>query len=493
VHPTSSRHPYPSVKRVQLTAAKTGPSSYNYLVLLADKDQPAQLEGALLPAESSFLLKSAERGVTHFFFPREDGGIFVRLLKKENDLAAGLEAARLAGNELLRELRQYKIHAVALRDASGENHVLAFAEGLALGSYQFLKYLTQPEKKEKLLLEIAVEGASEADIAETNALLEAVFLTRDMVNEPQSHLNAVQLADAIIEAGKAFGFDVEVLGKEKIESLKMGGVLAVNRASSIPPRFCVLEWNPPGESAKNRKPIVLVGKGVVYDTGGLSLKPTDGMDYMKCDMAGAAAVVGVFAAAARNRLPLHLVGLIPATDNQIGERAVAPGDVIRMYSGATVEVLNTDAEGRLILADALHYAKKYDPELVLDLATLTGAAVRALGTQAICYMGTAPDPVKRALESSGWATYERLVELPLWKEFGNELKSNIADLRNIGSGNAGMITAGKFLEHFAADYPWLHLDIAGPAYLRTAVGYRTREGTGAGVRLLYDFLKKYYL
>ncbi|MFN0036076.1 MAG: leucyl aminopeptidase family protein, partial [Saprospiraceae bacterium] len=182
-------------------------------------------------------------------------------------------------------------------------------------------------------------------------------------------------------------------------------------------------------------------------------------------------------------------GLIPATDNKIGENALAPGDVITMSSGKTVEVVNTDAEGRLILADALHYAKKYKPVLALDIATLTGSAVRALGTQAICYMGTAPKAVKNTLEESGHATYERLVELPLWKEFGEELKSSIADMKNLGSSNAGMITAGKFLENFV-DYPWLHLDIAGPAFLRTANGYRTKEGTGVGVRLLYDFLKK---
>jgi leucyl aminopeptidase len=165
--------------------------------------------------------------------------------------------------------------------------------------------------------------------------------------------------------------------------------------------------------------------------------------------------------------------------------------VITMASGKTVEVVNTDAEGRIILADALHYAKKHEPVLAIDLATLTGSAVRALGTQAICYMGTASKEVKNSLEESGFATYERLVEFPLWKEFGDELKSNIADLKNLGSSNAGMITAGKFLENFV-DYPWLHLDIAGPAYLRTANGYRTKEGTGVGVRLLYHFLKNTY-
>ncbi len=479
------------MKRVQLTTANPGQSQHSYLVILAEKDGLDRLNDILLPSETSFLRQGIEREVSHFFFPRAEGCVFVRILKNDTDAAAAAEIARLAGNEFLRDLRQYKLESVAVRNLCKQNRSLAFAEGLALGSYQFLKYFTQPEKKEKILREIVVEDTPESDIAELNALLKAVFLARDMVNEPQSHFDAVQLAAAVVAAGSEYGFEVEVLEKEKIESLKMGGILAVNKASSAPPRFCILEWKP--DNPKNEKPVVLVGKGVVYDTGGLSLKPTDGMDYMKCDMAGAATVVGTLAAAAINRLPVHIIGLIPATDNQIGERAMAPGDVIRMYSGASVEVLNTDAEGRLILADALHYAKKYKPDLVLDLATLTGAAVRALGTQAICYMGTASEQTKRALEKSGWNTYERLVELPLWKEFGDELKSNIADLKNIGSGNAGMITAGKFLEHFATEYPWLHLDIAGPAYLRTANGYRTKEGTGVGVRLLYDFLKKQYV
>lgn len=362
---------------------------------------------------------------------------------------------------------------------------MAYAEGLALSSYQFLKYFTKPT--EYALREIALDVAPE-HISEVNALLKAVFLSRDLVNEPQSHFNAIQFAEQVAEAARVFGFEAEVMGKEKIESLKMGGILAVNRASQVPPQFCVLKWKP--ENAHNEQPVILVGKGVVYDTGGLSLKPSEAMEHMKCDMAGAATVVGTMAVAAEAKLPTYLVGLVPITDNKIGENALAPGDIITMASGKTVEVVNTDAEGRLILADALHFAKKYQPLLALDVATLTGSAIRALGTQVICYMGTAPKTVKEKLEESGFATYERLVELPLWKEFGDELKSHIADMKNLGSSNAGMITAGKFLESFV-DYPWLHLDIAGPAYLRTANGYRPKEGTGVGVRLLYHFLKTF--
>jgi len=477
-----------AVKRVHLAAVEAG-SSYHNLVLLAEKDQLDALEPQLAPSESAFLRHAIANDVTCFSFLRAEGVVFVRILKPEKDPYIALEDARLLGNELLGELRRYKIERIQVQNLCAENRALAFAEGLALGSYQFLKYFTKPAEKNLLEIGLGPDCASPAVIEEANALLEAVFLTRDMVNEPQSHFSAVQFADAIEVAAQNFGFQAEIMGKEKIEALKMGGLLAVNRASQVPPRFCVLEWNP--ENAQNTQPIVLVGKGVVYDTGGLSLKPSEAMDYMKCDMAGAATVIGALAVAAKTNLPMRLVGLIPITDNRIGENAFAPGDVITMASGKTVEVVNTDAEGRIILADALHYAKKYKPSLTLDVATLTGSALRALGHQVICYMGTASKEIKNSLEESGFATYERMVEFPLWKEFGDELKSNIADFKNLGSSNAGMITAGKFLENFV-DYPWLHLDIAGPAFLKTANGYRTKEGTGVGVRLLYNFLKKQY-
>lgn len=476
------------MKRLQLASVAVSRPE-DSLVVLADHESLDQLTPLLAAAEFEYVRQSVQREVNTFVFLRHPAPLFIRLLKPEANPVLALEDARLAGNELLNDLCQYKVETVVLRNTCRDNRALAFAEGMALGSYQFLKYFTQPDKKQKSPRRIEIEAntASPAAVQELDALIDTVFLARDLVNEPQSHLDAQQFAEEIRQAGERYGFSVEVLGKEKIESLKMGGLLAVNRGSDAPPCFCVLEWQP--DHVVDEQPTVLVGKGVVYDTGGLSLKPSDGMEYMKSDMAGAAAVVATLAAAARNRLPVHLIGLLPITDNRISARAVAPGDVIRMYSGKTVEVLNTDAEGRLILADALHYAKKFNPRLVVDLATLTGAAVRALGIQAICYMGNAPDDVKNSLEHSGWATYERLIELPLWREYGDELKSNIADLKNIGQGNAGMITAGKFLENFV-DYPWLHLDIAGPAYLRTANGYRTKEGTGVGVRLLYDFLKK---
>ena len=236
-------------------------------------------------------------------------------------------------------------------------------------------------------------------------------------------------------------------------------------------------------------PLVLVGKGVVYDTGGLSLKPTaNSMDFMKSDMAGAAAVIGTFCTLASLDLPMEVIGLIPITDNRPGYEAMTPGDILTFANGKTVEIRDTDAEGRLILADALIYAQKYKPQLVIDLATLTGSAVAAVGPEAAVMMGTAPKEAKEKLSTAGWSTFERLVEFPLWEEYNEQIQSEIADITNLGGPTAGAITAGKFLEHFI-DYNWIHIDIAGPSFDKKGQGYRPAGGTGYGVRLLYRFLK----
>ena len=244
------------------------------------------------------------------------------------------------------------------------------------------------------------------------------------------------------------------------------------------------------ENAVNKKPIVLVGKGVVYDTGGLSLKPTlDSMDYMKCDMGGAAAVAGAIYAVAKNEFPLWIIGLIPATDNRPDGNAYVPGDVITMYDGTTVEVLNTDAEGRMILADALSYAKQYDPEVVIELSTLTGSAHMAIDKYGMVGMGNASREVMNTLIESGDYAAESIAEFPFWDDYKEQLKSEIADLKNIGGKYGGAITAGKFLEHFT-DYPYIHLDIAGPSFNKIPYNYRGKGGSGVGVRILYHFLLK---
>ncbi|MHB1278623.1 MAG: leucyl aminopeptidase family protein [Bacteroidia bacterium] len=362
------------------------------------------------------------------------------------------------------------------------------AEGLALANYQFLKYRKDPGKEQNSLDTLAIQAkhAGDEHLHRLNCLVASVFWARDLVNEPVNTLDALRLADEAESRGKQAGIKVEVLNKSKLESLKFGGLLAVNLGSQTPPTFTIMEYKP--KKAVNKKPIVLVGKGVVYDTGGLSLKPTAGMDTMKCDMAGAAAVMAAIYGAASMELPVHVVALIPATDNRPGEMAYTNGDVITMYNGMTVEVLNTDAEGRMILADALAYAGKYDPEMVLDFATLTGAAAAAIGQYGIVCMGTADNKVKKELKAAGDEVYERLVEFPLWEEYKELLKSDIADLKNIGGPVGGAITAGKFLEHFVS-YPWMHFDIAGPAFIKSPDSYRGKNGTGSAVRFILNYLE----
>lgn len=361
-----------------------------------------------------------------------------------------------------------------------------FSEGLSLASYSFEKYLSENRKTKQVLKTVATANAK-ADLKGVNNIVEATVWARDLVNEPLSYLTAEQLSDEIKSNCEQLGIKVEVFEKQKIESLKMGGILAVNRGSIDPPTFNILEWKPKG--ALNKKPIVLVGKGIVYDTGGVSLKPTaNSMDFMKSDMGGAATVLGATLSAAKLNLPLHIITLVPATDNRPGVNAYVPGDIITMFDGTTVEVLNTDAEGRLVLADALAYAKKFKPELVIDAATLTGAAARAIGTHAIVAMGNANESEFETLNKAGFSTHDRIVQFPFWDDYFEEMKSPIADLNNLGGPFAGMITAGKFLEHFT-DYPYIHLDVAGPAFLHKDEGYRKKGGTGAGVRLLTEFFK----
>ena len=370
-------------------------------------------------------------------------------------------------------------------------YLYAAAEGIALKNYQFIKYFKDKDKKLHSLDEINIinDNFSTGELEELKAQVQAVYHARTLVNEPLSYLTAEKLAEEFQEMGKEAGFKVEVFNKAKITSLKMGGLLSVNKGSIDPPTFSILEWKP--DNAINKRPVVLVGKGVVYDTGGLSLKPTgNSMDYMKSDMAGAAAVAGILHAVAKSALPVHVIGLVPATDNRPDGNAYAPGDVITMHDGSTVEVMNTDAEGRLLLADALSYAKQYKPELVIDLATLTGSAAMAIGHHGIVGMGNASNTIFDKLKKSGNNVFERIVEFPFWDDYKELLKSDIADLKNLGGKYAGAITAGKFLEHFT-DYPFIHLDIAGPAYIHKSESYLGKGGTGTGIRLLFNFLKEY--
>jgi leucyl aminopeptidase len=426
----------------------------------------------------------------HIFINQYNRYVFIQIIEEKKEKHLTLDGLRRAGNTIHSHIVEFKLASINIVDAENKpSETLAFAEGLALSNYQFLKYKKDKKKEEFSLKSIGIhsKSSSQNQIDELQIIVNATTISRTLVNEPVNFLNATQLAKEFQKLGKDAGFGVEVFNKAKIKALKMGGLLSVNLGSQEPPTFSIMEYKP--KNAKNKQPIVLVGKGVVYDTGGLSLKPTpNSMDMMKCDMAGAAAVGGTMYAIAKAKLPVHVIGIVPATDNRPGENAYVPGDVITMYNGMTVEMLNADAEGRMILADALAYAQKYKPQLVIDLATLTGAAVAAIGTSGIVAMGTADEKTKNKLKESGYNTFERIAEMPFWDDYDELIKSDIADMKNIGGPYAGSITAGKFLQRYI-NYPWMHLDIAGPAFLTAKDAYRTKGGTGVGVRLLFDFLK----
>lgn len=469
------------------------PSENENIVVVCKKNTPL----------ASFGLSAAEREYVRNEFEIKDKKVAVinqlrrvvilHLVDKKQKEYQTFEVLRKAGDKIAAYLNESKKESVVIVDAVNDvKAVLALAEGIAMGNYQFIKYKTKDIDKTKNILKTIFVNSKKVnakDVERLQILVDATTEARTLVNEPVSTLNASQLAKEFQRLGKEAGFKVTVFDKAKIQSLGMGGLLAVNLGSVDPPTFTVMEWKP--NRAKNKKPIVLIGKGVVYDTGGLSLKPTaNSMDYMKCDMAGSAAVGGTMYAIAKAKLPVHVIGLVPSTDNRPGGNAYVPGDVIKMYDGQMVEMLNADAEGRMILADALAYAKQYHPELVIDLATLTGAAAAAVGPFGMVAMGTAGEGTKNKLKASGNNVHERLAEFPFWEEYDELLKSDIADMKNIGGPQGGAITAGKFLARFI-DYPWIHLDIAGPAFLQVRDSYRGKGGTGVGVRLLFDFLNNY--
>ncbi|MFM7668124.1 MAG: leucyl aminopeptidase family protein [Bacteroidota bacterium] len=462
---------------IQITQCKSFHDELSMVYLFSKKDVKNKLSfGPFSEIEIEKISLSKEK----FDFIKRGEFYAFAIFSEQSD-----EQLRVAGSKIQQQIGQ-KLGKIQISGI--EKSVLKFAEGLILANYKFTKYFSKEEESKNKLSEIILSNEiSNSKITELWNTCKVVYWTRDLVNEPVSYLTALKLAEEISTAGEEAGFSVNVLHKAQIEALKMGGLLGVNRGSMDPPTFTIAEYKHP--KAVNKKPIVLVGKGVVYDTGGLSLKPTPGsMDCMKSDMAGAAAMAGTIYLAALQNLKIHLVVLIPATDNRPGMDAYTPGDILTMHNGTTVEVLNTDAEGRLILADALAYSDKYKPEVVIDAATLTGAAVRAIGTHASIVMGNADDKYFKELEEAGNEVHERVVRFPFWDEYLNEMKSSIADLKNIGGGNAGMITAGKFLEHFVKS-PYIHMDVAGPTWLDAKEDYRTKGGTGSGVRLLYQFLK----
>lgn len=466
----------------------SSPAPSDTLIIVPEKNFSGIEEAGLSKKEATFVrnfFKNGNGKKDLFIINQYDRYVFITRPVKGNDHTEK-EKFRQAGSKISAYMKLTHLTRATILNQTGQDEwALALAEGVALSAYEFIKYLT--DSKDKVVINrIAISGVDKKEVANLNHVVSAVYTARDLANEPVNKLTAVNLSERIAHMAKDAGFRFEYFNKKKIESLKMGGLLAVNKASHEPPTFNILEYKHP--KAVNKKPIVFVGKGVVFDTGGVSLKSAAGMDKMKCDMSGAAAVAAAIYGIAKSQLKVHVIGLIPATDNRIGSHAIVPGDIITMYSGKTVEVLNTDAEGRLILGDALHYAKKFKPAVVIDLATLTGAAMMAVGEFGMVSMEKNAGDAYQLLEKCGENVYERLVKFPLWEEYDDLLKSQVADLKNIGGPQAGAITAGKFLEHFT-DFPWIHIDLSN-AIIDKQNHYRSAGGTGAGTRLLIEFARQ---
>ena len=366
-----------------------------------------------------------------------------------------------------------------------EHAVLAIMEG----AYRFDQLKSKPPENRKALKKVTLHVARRNEIPEGEtaigrgmAIAEGQSLAKDLGNLPGNICTPTYLAEQAEELGKRHGFKVEVLEQKDCEKLGMGCFLAVARGSRQAPKFIVLEYN---GGKRGEPPVALVGKGITFDTGGISIKPAAEMDEMKYDMCGAASVLGAFKAIALMKLPLNVVGAIPATENMPGGNAIKPGDVVTTMSGQTVEILNTDAEGRLILCDALTYVERYKPTAVVNVATLTGAMVIALGHVATGLFSNS-DPLARELLAAGETAWDRAWHMPLWDDYQEALKSNFADFPNIGPRAGGSITAACFLSRFTKAYPWAHLDVAGTAWKSGA----EKGATGRPVALLSHFLVK---
>jgi len=460
-------------------------------------------EDGSLPAGVADLLEPGDfhgrAGQTLLLYPRgavpSKRLLLVGLGKHDKATA---ETIRRESATAVKEAQKLKVAALTI-GVNGELPLVpdaaaqAFAEGIELGAYRFWRYRTgladeQTFKVERATVFSKTSPRTSAGVAAGQAIARGVNFARDLVNGPGYAMHPPEMGEEALKLGKRLGLKVTVLDMAQLTEQGFGGILAVGKGSEHEPRFIVMEY---GEAKAGTPTICLVGKGLTFDSGGLSLKPPEAMETMKSDMGGAAAVFGAMQAAAELKLPLHLLGLVSAAENMPSSNAYRPGDIVKTLSGKTIEVLNTDAEGRIILSDALFYAQRYKPDAIVELSTLTGAIIIALGPHATGMMGTSQELCDK-LSRAGEATAERVWQLPLWDEYHQMVKSEIADLKNLAGRPAGSITAGAFLAAFVGDYPFVHLDIAGTAWVdRPAKPYDTFGGTGVGVRLLAEFLREY--
>ena len=476
------------------------------VILLFENEKPGKIAGRIdtaLGGMISRLIKKGDfkpkTGTVHLLYPQgriSAERLLLVGLGKRNELT--VNRLRQAAGKAASSLRSAGAQVITIvTDGTGldaEELGQALSEGCVLGLYRFLKYKTNDEndrKKDLRAITLLTEsrGAVKAmlkGVKAGEAIAESTAMVRDMVSSPPVDMTPAIIATMAKEIARHFGLKLQVLERDHMRKLGMGALLGVASGSAQPPKFVIVEYRKGGT-----KPfIALVGKTITFDSGGISIKPAENMDKMKDDMAGGAAVLGAIRNAALLKLPLNIVGLLPITENMPGGSAYKPGDVLRTLSGQTIEILNTDAEGRLILSDALTYACKYKPAVIVDIATLTGACGIALGNEAIGMLGT-DDRFKQKIRAAGDTTGERVWELPLWEEYYELIKSDIADMKNTGGRAGGVITAAALLSKFVQKYPWVHLDIAAMAWTEKERPYTPKGATGIGVRLLTQFLRDF--
>jgi leucyl aminopeptidase len=416
-------------------------------------------------------------------------------LGRRSEISAGRlrEAAAIAAQHA-RDLKlaSYSFDLPTSEGLTFADGAQALAEGSLLGLYRFQRYKTGlgPDDRhaieELTLLSSIKDQAIEQGASIGQAVARGVILARDLANGPSNEVTPAKLGEEAQAIGERTGIQVTVLGPEELKQQDFGGILGVAQGSQQPPCFIILEH---GANFAGAPTVCLVGKGITFDSGGISIKPAENMDYMKMDMSGAAAVLGAMQIVGELDLRMHVVGLISAAENMPSGTAYKPGDIIKTLSGKTVEVLSTDAEGRIVLADALFYAQRFNPDGIIDLATLTGAINVALGAHAIGLMSNDDALVQRIVQA-GTASDERAWQMPLWEPYKAMVKSDIADVKNSTGRAGGAITAAAFLANFVGDHPWAHLDIAGTAWTdKPSAAYTTRGATGVGVRLLVQALR----
>lgn len=468
---------------------------HNELLLAADASLDGQLQALLDLGDFKAKLKTTSILYTNgaITAPR----IILVGLGKFSDL--NTEKVRQVAGHTAKQARDMGLHSIAVPIPSETQNdwVQAAVEASLLSLYEFKQHKTEDDdndsdNKNKTLTSISLLVSSETEKSSLDKIVErgqtianGTIVARDLSNQPGNFLTPTQLAKKAEEVANTAGLNYTVFDKATLEEKGFRTLLAVAQGSAEEPRFIILEYTPDGDVQDT---VAIVGKGITFDTGGISLKSGGGMHEMKHDMSGAAAVVGAMQVIGNLKPNVRVVGIIAAAENMPGSTAIKPGDVVTSYGGKTIEILNTDAEGRLVLADALGWTAQYEPKGVIDLATLTGAVITCLGHVAAGALGT-DDNLMEKVKNAAEKTHERVWELPLWQDYDEGVKSKVADVQNIGDGTSGTIAGAAFLKKFAEGYPWVHLDIAGTAWGMKGSTYIPEGASGYGVRLLVQLVE----